>query len=388
MRLVALDSIRGIAALTVVVFHSLLVFPELHEILDRQQHPYVWSRDLTALLLTVTPASLLWAGREAVLLFFVLSGFVLAQSFDGERSAKPGWMSFAAKRLFRLLPPCIVVSLMLGLLVPLSDPRPRPELSEWFNSLWTEPVTVQLLLGHSLLLLGEYTLNNPMWTLHYELRVSLLFPLLMLLTAAGTAVIAVAAAGGVLLCLLEMKLVGTGALTTLLFVPHFALGAVLARHRRSIAHRISAASAATRVGLWVLCYPLLIFGWLVPAGDLICALVNGVGAALLIAMVLASNRAQAALSVRPLPWLGAISYSLYLVHVPVLLAAVHMGGPDWPAWIIVAVSPIASIMAAVLLHHVVERPAILVGRRVGAWVGARGQPHGGLAHRHDFGARP
>lgn len=372
MRFVALDSLRGIAALTVVVYHSMLVFPRLHGFLDGRGVPYAVSGDVTALVLTTTPPSLLWAGREAVLLFFVLSGFVLALPFMEDGRRPPGYPAFAAKRLVRLLLPCAAVALLLAALVPAVGPRPRPELSAWFNGAWTETVTPGLVFGHATLLLdGGYSLNSPMWTLHYELRVSLLFPLLALLAGAGTAVLGAAAAGGVLVCLAEMKFVGTGALTTLLFVPHFALGAMLARHRREVAAGIAGLGAGAGTGLWLVCYALLTFRWLVPAGGLVCDLANGAGGALLIALVLGSRRVRTALEAGPWPWLGAVSYSLYLVHVPVLLAALHLAPPGVPPWLVAAGAPLASLLAAAALHRLVERPSIALGRRVASWIEGR-----------------
>lgn len=372
MRLVALDSLRGIAALSVVIYHSMLVSPRLHGFLDGRGVPYIVSGDVTALVLTVTPPSLLWAGREAVLLFFVLSGFVLALPFVEEGRRPPGYAAFAAKRVVRLLLPCAAVALLLAALVPLVGPEPRPGLSRWFNDAWAERVTPRLVLGHATLLLpGGYSLNSPMWTLHYELRVSLLFPLLALLCRAGTAVLGAAAAAGVVVCLAEMKFIGTGALTTLLFVPHFALGAMLARHRREVAASVAGSGAAARAALWLGCYALLTFRWLAPANGLVCDLVNGAGAALLIALVLGSRRVQTALEAGPWPWLGAVSYSLYLVHVPVLLTALHLAPPSVPVWMVAAGAPAASLLAAAVLHRLVERPSIALGRRAASWIEAR-----------------
>lgn len=371
MRLVALDSLRGIAALSVVIYHSMLVSPRLHGFLDGRGVPYAVSGDVTALVLTVTPPSLLWAGREAVLLFFVLSGFVLALPFMAEGRRPPSYLAFAAKRAVRLLLPCAAVALLLAALVPLVGPEPRPELSEWFNNSWTEAVTPGVVLGHALLLLDGYPLNSPMWTLHYELRISLLFPLLALLSAAGTAVLGAAAVAGVFVCLAEMKFFGTGALTTLLFVPHFALGAALARHRHEVAAGVAGLGGGARAGLWAVCYLLLTFRWLVPAGGLVCDLANGAGGALLIALVLGSRRVQAALLAGPWPWVGDVSYSLYLVHVPILLAALHLAPPGAPPWLVAAGAPLASLLAAAALHRLVERPSIVLGRRAASWIEAR-----------------
>jgi peptidoglycan/LPS O-acetylase OafA/YrhL len=196
---------------------------------------------------------------------------------------------------------------------------------------------------------------------------------MMLLARFGSPVLAGAALAGVLVCLAEMKFVGSGALTILLFVPHFALGALMARQRHAMAGWVAARGPWSRAGLWLLCYLLLTFRWLVPAGDLACDLANGAGGGLLIALVLGSQRAGAALRAAPLQWLGAISYSLYLVHVPVLLTGLHLA-PGLPAWVVAVAAPLASLLVATLVHRAVETPSIRLGRRVGGWLDGRG-PH-------------
>lgn len=364
MRISALDSLRGIAALAVTVFHAILVFPALEPI----HRPEAAAEDTGALLLAATPAGLLWAGREAVLLFFVLSGFVLALGFGREQ---PGWPAFAARRMVRLLPPCIVVALLLAVMVPLIEPRPRPEFTDWFNAAWNAPVTPGLVAGHALLLLDSYVLNSPMWTLHYELRISLIFPLVALLVSFGSLVLLAGTAVAVLVCLMEMKFIGSGVLTTALFLPHFAFGAILARHRQVLGDGIGRLGGGARLLLWLLCYLLLKADWYVPGNDLVISLVNGAGAALLIALVLGTPWLQAALCRAPLPWLGAISYSLYLVHVPVLLAMLHLGTPELPAWLLAALAPLASLPLAWLLYRFVERPSIRLGRLVSDRLEAR-----------------
>lgn len=371
MRFIAFDALRGLAALSVVLYHSLLVFPGPHDVLADRGVPFAVSGDVGALLLTVTPPSLLWAGREAVLLFFVLSGFVLALAFDGPRGSWPGWAAFAAKRVLRLLPPCAVVALILAVLVPAIGPVERPELSPWVTAHWKEPVTARLVAEHALLLGGGYPLNSPMWTLHYELRISLLFPLMMLLAAAGSAVLVAATVAGVLLCLVEMKFIGTGVLTTLLFVPHFVIGALVARHRGAIAAAVRAAPRWVCALLWLCCYLLLTFRWLAPAGALACDLANGAGAGLLLALLLGADRVRRMLEAAPLVGLGAISYSLYLVHVPVLLALLHLM-PTAPPWVVSGLAPVVSVAAAALLYRLVEQPSIRLGRQAAAWFGRRG----------------
>jgi peptidoglycan/LPS O-acetylase OafA/YrhL len=372
MRLQAFDSLRGLAAASVTFYHCLLVFPWPHAILAGSGTPYAESGDALALALTATPIGLLWAGREAVLLFFVLSGFVLALSF--EKGPRPSYLAFAAKRAVRLILPCAAVVAVLAVAVPWIDPVPRPDLSDWFNASWNEELRPGFLLGHALLMLGEYPLNNPMWTLHYELRISLLFPAIALLAAAGGMATLAAAVAAVFGCLVEMRFLGTGALTTLLFLPHFALGALLCHRRRWVAQWVGTRGAALRAALWSLCYLLLTFRWLVDAPDLILDLISGSGAALLLALVLGSAQLQTALSWAPLRRLGEVSYSLYLVHVPVLLAALHLAPTGLPTWLPVALTPPVAILLALLLHRMVEAPAIRLGRRVAAGLDRRRNP--------------
>jgi peptidoglycan/LPS O-acetylase OafA/YrhL len=57
---------------------------------------------------------------------------------------------------------------------------------------------------------------------------------------------------------------------------------------------------------------------------------------------------------RPLCWVGTISYSLYLWHLPVYLWAVR-ALPDAPLWQLVAVAVPGSFLAAFVSFALVER---------------------------------
>ena len=69
-RFEALDSLRGLAALVVVINHGLDLFPGIGG------PPIVVGLAVGRVL--HSPLSLLWDGLGAVAVFFVLSGFVLA----------------------------------------------------------------------------------------------------------------------------------------------------------------------------------------------------------------------------------------------------------------------------------------------------------------------
>ena len=90
MRYRALDAVRGLAAISIVVHHCILSLPQ-----DTQ--------DRIEALLKYTPLRPFSTGRPFVLLFFVLSGFVLAVAIRSEQRFTYG--AFVAKRFCRIYLP-------------------------------------------------------------------------------------------------------------------------------------------------------------------------------------------------------------------------------------------------------------------------------------------
>ena len=75
-RILALDALRGVAACTVMFYHCLVAMPAFYAVYTAQPaapEAIVW-------WLAYSPLHLLWGGLEGVIVFFVLSGFVLALS--------------------------------------------------------------------------------------------------------------------------------------------------------------------------------------------------------------------------------------------------------------------------------------------------------------------
>jgi peptidoglycan/LPS O-acetylase OafA/YrhL len=70
------------------------------------------------------------------------------------------------------------------------------------------------------------------------------------------------------------------------------------------------------------------------------------------------------LSARLCLWLGDISYSLYLIHMPVLLALVYLFYEKVPLGPMIALTLPAMLVAAQLMHHLIELPSMALGRRL------------------------
>jgi peptidoglycan/LPS O-acetylase OafA/YrhL len=92
-------------------------------------------------------------------------------------------------------------------------------------------------------------------------------------------------------------------------------------------------------------------------------LLFGASAAILFWLV-ATRRLPALLHAVP-RWFGRISYSLYLVHVPVLLVGLGRLDNRLPPFALIAVLIAAAIAAAALFHAAVERRALAFSPRVG-----------------------
>ncbi len=369
-RLTSLDGLRGLAALIVVVHHCALTLPGLA---NQQLAP---DRSAPSWWLTYTPLHLLWAGGEAVLVFFVLSGLVLA--LPQLRTARSAWAPYYAKRLVRLYVP-VIGAVVLTALVVLAVPREvDPSWSWWLNA-HAVPVDATALLRDAWLLDGTGWLNSALWSLEYEVFFSLLLPLFVVV-ARGVQV--------PLWASVPVFLFGTGwaianghELISFMFV--FAVGVMLAQQLATLAtwaERLNRHEAATL--WWVLVggggVMLLLSEWWLkelltdatlwlPFGRPLGVL----GAAVLVFCFLHCAGMRRFGDSRVLQWLGKISFSLYLVHVPVVIAVASFSRPTVLGLLVTLTVGIAfSVVLALGFHYAVEKPSQRLAGRLGELVRA------------------
>ena len=122
MRLRSLDSLRGVAAVFVVLHHWVFIFWGDHL-------PYRHPQDLRQI------ATDIWFhfctfGPAAVQVFFALSGFVLTLALIRDEDS---YAVFILKRVIRIYPPYLAAVLFSLILISLIPRAAIPALGPWFN---------------------------------------------------------------------------------------------------------------------------------------------------------------------------------------------------------------------------------------------------------------
>ena len=347
-RLTELDGLRGLAALFVFTSHLKFALPGRNPLAALQ----------------LTPLGILWGGQAAVDFFFVLSGFVLALPFmrAAPAGALPGFYGrFVLLRVLRIYPAYWLALLFCLLAMQLFAPAGMAGTSPWAQEFWRHgwgDLSASVLTRHILLVPNfDSRLIDPVsWTLVVEMRMSLLLPFMILACRAWGGRI-----GTPLLLLLSLALgLRIGALH---FLPLFAFGVALARHWPGK----PVPGAANRNPLfWLLLGAALVAYGNAYILDLRRAsdYVAGAGAALLILLALQPTAFGAFLNRAPVQFLGRVSYSFYLLHLPTFLLLLSWLMPVLHSVTAVFVLAVPLVCLLSWLSFVlVERPFMRLSRR-------------------------
>ncbi|MFI2205533.1 acyltransferase family protein [Streptomyces sp. NPDC020192] len=343
--MLGLDGLRGLAALYVVLFHCwLYTFPGYP---DSSAPPWLEG---------------LMFGRLAVVFFLVLSGFSLAIS-----PARHGWRSggfgqFLRRRAWRILPPywaALAMSLIISWsVVPASH---------------SGPPTGTSILVYGLVAQDMFTAPTPngaFWSIGVEAELYLLFPLLLFIRRWWGAAVLVAC---VTLPVIARGLMATDASPVEgdnWLAPHLApvfaaglvgAGIVVASDRvQRLPWGWFAVLAALPVlalgvmqgSVWTVNHYFWIDLAIAPALTMLLAAVATGRPAILVRL----------LTTRPIQSLGSFSYSLYLIHLPIVMTVIrrlapHFVSPGLPVfWFTLIVALTASVLGAWLFSKTFEIP--------------------------------
>ena len=342
--LLPLDGVRGVAAVTVVIGHAIMA-------VSHGDDAYAWVQR--------TPLIAVLNLRVAVEAFFVLSGFVLASSLSRNRHASE-LPQYVVRRVFRIHVPYVFAVLFAWAASFVYGPL-RPEVGPIFQRFARVHLTGEE-LARSLTFPGTASLQVPVgWTLEVEMVFSLLLPLLFF--------VARRTHWGLLLAVCALPLAwGPHGHPVLKFALDFGIGIALFLERARVAsalERMPAAGAAALLaaGLAIASLPRWL-GWPLwfhesPSEILLQA----VGATALVAFGGFHPFIGRFFASRPCRFLGRISYSLYLLHVPVLLVLASLPVGTGDAWVPFAAFVVV-IPVSALSYRFVERPAVVAGNRL------------------------
>lgn len=311
-----LDGLRGALSLCIVLLHF-----GINRFLDRE---FGWPGFCFDLSVDV---------------FFVMSGFVLTRSF---RNRRPSIGQFIAGRIFRLWPVYLVTTaLLLGL-----SAKP-PGFWDVFQELFAaKPIG------------GRQPINFPAWSVTWEFFV----PVVAVIVLGKSRIPAWIKAACAIFVVAAMAATSLGVakgedLFLIRSILGLALGNLLygafcsaARPRFNAATSYSLLAALFAIMAFAPQFPALALALPLIASGLVLSLATGT------TRVLSSRGAQ---------WLGAVSYTMYLAHIPVLQGLAWVFGTRLDANPGLKLGGIVlTLLLALLLTLTVEQPFMRLGKRL------------------------
>lgn len=88
------------------------------------------------------------------------------------------------------------------------------------------------------------------------------------------------------------------------------------------------------------------------------------GSSLFIIIALSSESFSSFLNLKPILFLGKISYSLYLYHTIILFSLIYTFNDVLPIYIILLSTIVISVIVASIAYYLVEKPSMKLGRKL------------------------
>jgi peptidoglycan/LPS O-acetylase OafA/YrhL len=355
-RFYSLDSVRGISSFIVLTSHILGVLPWFWQPVGAAgiwYHLYYYS-----------PLHLFTAGREAVMIFFALSGFVLTLSI---RNTPTSYSEYLIRRIFRIVLPYAASVLVGAALYKIMHVWAFPKgMSVWAQGLIPADISLRE-IGDNVAMTGidwHMRINPVAWSLVHEIRISVLMPVLIFLIVRRPRT---AAASSILLAIglfvpavyqINAFSIPVTLLQTLMYVPVFLLGGALAVHMETVSAWFLRMTKLQIFAVSVAAYVAIQFRWLVSENETLALFANAIGAALVIAVASSLPGVVRILEKKPLIFSGKISYSLYLSHMAVMLLVVISLGQFMPVDLVLPLAVVICLMAAYIFYRLFERPSL------------------------------
>ncbi|BAH42398.1 conserved hypothetical membrane protein [Brevibacillus brevis NBRC 100599] len=352
-RIKELDSIRGLAAITVVIGHFCLMLPSLPDSIK------------------FSPLRFLWAGGEAVIIFYVLSGFVLSMAIY---HSKTNYWGYLIKRFVRIYIPYYVWIFITFALFILFSPYEVTGLRDWYYDKWQGPITGLDIINHLVLLNNFFSDNyNPViWSLAQEMRISIVFPLLFLLfyKQSWKKTILLAMSFSFISIFLNILHIGkaegfyNGYADTLHFTSMFMVGMLLFKHQEELVRLYRNMKKLKRrllITLGVILYLYSTGLLLISRSDTMFLLKDWgvvIGVSILIIMAMSNLKVKAILNKSVFVYLGEISYSIYLCHFPIMMVLFKLLYTKIPISLLFLLCVTTAILFSSVSYHFIEKNCI------------------------------
>ena len=326
-RIAGLDALRGLAALSVVLFHYTTRYDNVFGHSSAPLFEAAW-------------------GHYGVQLFFGISGFVIFMTLDRTRSLT----DFAISRASRLYPAYWVAIVLTTAVIWLTD-------LQGFSRSGAE-------IAFNLTMLQNFVGVAPVDGVYWTLSVELAFYFAM---AALWRLGLLVRIELVLLAWMSLKWLWTYAPLVAGFEFSWLLGALLVQdHIPFFAIGIAAYRMKSKGGAWPIGVVAAALATIVGCAGLEQLLVGFISTAFLFSVALAR---PALLRAAPLVWLGTISYSLYLLHQFIGFAMIRrLEQEGWDATIAISATIGAMFTLAASVTYLVEQPAL---RSIRSWYRGR-----------------
>ena len=316
-----IDGLKGIGALMVYLCHFVFAFYYAAYTLLPE---HVNTKTGVELWIGKTPLNFFYNGNGAVCLFLVFSGFVLCLSYFRTRD-RARLKAGAFKRYFRLMPVILAVNILIFILMRLglyqnSETAAFTKSIPWFQGFNQFEPSFWGMLYESLIgcfVRGSNDYNGVLWTIPYLFWGALLVYLAAYLV--GENRLRYITYGVMILVSLKTDIYFAGIFLGFVLCDFFSTQKRVIRVYR----RFQVCPLLVfLLGFYLTSYPSIgtelpgtIYGFLPAAYTVIYHIA---GAVLLTGGVLGCDWLQGFFSQKPFLYLGEISYSLYLLHFPVI----------------------------------------------------------------------
>lgn len=322
-RIASVDMLRGIAAMSVCIFHFSNGNPNYFP-------NHYWLKEM---------GSVGWAGVQ---IFFVISGFIIPYSLFMSKYRFADYKFFLLKRIARIEPPYFFAILTCILLNYISTLSPyfkgEPFSLDFFN--------IALHIGYLNAFFNQNWINPSFWTLAIEfqfyLLIALIFPLLIHKKV-----------------WLRFLILGLFLISTFLFKngglifgfsPYFILGILIFYEKASL--------LPTK---YCIALNLLVLALIYHTNGIVPFLFSLFACLTLLFVNSFSNKY--------LLFLGTISYSIYLIHVPIggriINFSMNFVKSNDARSFVVFFTIVVVIIVSYLFYRLIEKPAIKLSKSIG-----------------------